>query len=370
MPAVGDLRVISLACLALLCGSTALAQENSSASHVSGSWAAFLASASQPIVISKDQETTLKAIGVKLSRKDLRTCNDAGKLGEDRLAACDGTLNVRSRSSQEIPSNCWSVPPWYTTRCGVNYSRDNPPSFPSTVWNAFARRECTLGNSDACKGLIDHATAAGDLTLAAAIRQSYVCAQNDSCRSTGYMTAFERKRADQREANFESALNTLNQATNQASQVYSQTGSAQAAVTAAEMNAAQQTAPNGTSPSASEAAGNYSAAYSDWVRRLLSRAGGWSCPSSLTARDGSPPNVQTDNNSFRDRYVKAAVLYAWAAECHARVQYDNEAQKDAREMMKSLQAAQGLCSNAPVIAGAGGLPKTWPIYKCGELPQQ
>jgi hypothetical protein len=68
---------------------------------------------------------------------------------------------------------------------------------------------------------------------------------------------------------------------------------------------------------------------------------------------------------MRDQYVKSAVLQAWAAECYARQERDNEAQAQALAMMGSIQAAQSLCSNASVIAG-GPVPATMSILGCNE----
>ena len=60
---------------------------------------------------------------------------------------------------------------------------------------------------------------------------------------------------------------------------------------------------------------NYNGKHSDWVRKLLTRVGGWKCPANA-ADSGAPPTVKADE-CMRDKYVAAAVLYAWAAECYA-----------------------------------------------------
>jgi TPR repeat protein len=120
-----------------------------------------------------------------------------------------------------------------------------------------------------------------------------------------------------------------------------------------------------TKSTSSQGSGTYTGPNADWVHRLLERVGSWSCPSSPTAQDGAPPQVQTSDASMRDQYVKSAVLQAWAAECYAHQERDNEAQAQALAMMGSIQAAQSLCSNASVIAG-GPVPATMSILGCNE----
>src|SRR5258707_5960026 len=60
----------------------------------------------------------------------------------------------------------------------------------------------------------------------------------------------------------------------------------------------------------------YNGKHSDWVRKLLTKVGGWKCPANASD-SGAPPSVKADE-CMRDKYVAAAVLYAWAAECYAR----------------------------------------------------
>jgi TonB family protein len=120
-------------------------------------------------------------------------------------------------------------------------------------------------------------------------------------------------------------------------------------------------------PDSPAAQGSYAGPNSNWVHQLLGRVGGWSCPSSMSAQDGKAPQLETPEG-MRDKYVDAAVQHAWAAECYARNERDNEAQQQAEEMMKMLQAAQSLCSNAPVISTGPVTPlPTERIYRCGEL---
>jgi hypothetical protein len=120
-----------------------------------------------------------------------------------------------------------------------------------------------------------------------------------------------------------------------------------------------------TQPTSSGGSGTYMGPNADRVHQLLGRVGAWSCPSNPIASDGAPPQVQANGTSMRDQYVKNAVLEAWAAECYARQQRDNTAQEHASAMMKSIQDAQSLCSNASVIAG-GPAPATMSIVGCNE----
>ena len=69
---------------------------------------------------------------------------------------------------------------------------------------------------------------------------------------------------------------------------------------------------------------------------------------------------------MRDKYVAAAVLYAWAAECYARNEEDSKAADAAEKMYQQLKAAQDLCSDAPSIGPARDCD-TERTYKCGEL---
>ncbi len=115
--------------------------------------------------------------------------------------------------------------------------------------------------------------------------------------------------------------------------------------------------------SSSTAGGSYTGPYADWVHRLLSRVGDWSCPTSMSSQDGQPPQVSITDGSLRDQYVKSAALEAWAAECYAQHERDNEAQAQAAAMMKDLQAAESLCGNGGSSAGG----PTTGVYRCGEL---
>jgi hypothetical protein len=108
----------------------------------------------------------------------------------------------------------------------------------------------------------------------------------------------------------------------------------------------------------------YNGKHGDWVRKLLTRVGGWKCPANASD-SGAPPSVKADE-CMRDKYVAAAVLYAWAAECYARNEEDSKAQDAAEHMIEQLKSAQGLCSDAPSIGPARDCD-TERIYACGEL---
>jgi len=144
------------------------------------------------------------------------------------------------------------------------------------------------------------------------------------------------------------------QAAQKAQQIMQQYGGSQPAGSAA----------SSTVPPASAPGADYSGQYADWVHLLLRRAGSYTCPSSMSAQDGVPPAVS--GTEPRDLYVKAAVQNAWAAECYAQQEHDNEAQAQAQAMIQNLQAAQSLCSN---ILGATPCETsgTYNIYKCGEI---
>lgn len=108
----------------------------------------------------------------------------------------------------------------------------------------------------------------------------------------------------------------------------------------------------------------YNGKHSDWVRKLLTRVGGWKCPANAS-ESGTPPKVKAEECS-RDASVAAAVLYAWAAECYARNEEDSKAEEAAEQMYKRLESVQELCSGAPSVGG-GGKCDTEDIFGCGEL---
>jgi hypothetical protein len=108
----------------------------------------------------------------------------------------------------------------------------------------------------------------------------------------------------------------------------------------------------------------YHGRYSEWVRKLLTRVGGWKCPANA-GDSGAPPKVKAQE-CMRDKYVAAAVLYAWAAECYARNEEDSKAEGAAVQMYENLKGADGLCSDAPSV-GPPTECDTIRIFDCGEL---
>ena len=109
----------------------------------------------------------------------------------------------------------------------------------------------------------------------------------------------------------------------------------------------------------------YNGRHSDWVRKLLTRVGGWRCPSNASD-SGGPPSVKAEE-CMRDKYVAAAVLYAWAAECYARNEEDSKAQDAADHMYEELKNAKGLCSDAPSFGfGTKTECDTIKIFGCDE----
>jgi hypothetical protein len=107
----------------------------------------------------------------------------------------------------------------------------------------------------------------------------------------------------------------------------------------------------------------YNGRHSDWVRKLLTRVGGWRCPSNASD-GGAPPSVKAEE-CMRDKYVAAAVLYAWAAECYTRQEEDSKAGEAADQMHENLKSAKGLCSDAPSI-GPSHDCDTLRIFGCDE----
>lgn len=105
-------------------------------------------------------------------------------------------------------------------------------------------------------------------------------------------------------------------------------------------------------------AGAYGGKHSDWVRKLLSRAAGWSCPQ-------TPPQVDAQGCA-RDPYVAAAVMYAWAAECYAAKGEHNLGAEHAGQMVENLRNAEQLCSDSPATA-QGRDCATRNLYACGAL---
>lgn len=101
--------------------------------------------------------------------------------------------------------------------------------------------------------------------------------------------------------------------------------------------------------------GAYTGQYSTDVYTLLGRAGSGSCPS-------TPPTVNINSSCQYDMYVKAAVLYAWAANCEAEAGNMSVAATDAQQAHAQLQQASSLCSNG--VPMGGGSCYTTSIYNC------
>jgi len=125
------------------------------------------------------------------------------------------------------------------------------------------------------------------------------------------------------------------------------------------------TAARSNSPD-SNAGGSYAGPNSDEVQSLLNRTPGtWSCPASKTEAPSVRPIAPSSLPCIRDTYVWSAVLQAWAAECHARLSMESEAEQNAHQMMQSLNAAKSLCSSRPAVAG-GNSCSTISIYSCSQ----
>jgi hypothetical protein len=109
----------------------------------------------------------------------------------------------------------------------------------------------------------------------------------------------------------------------------------------------------------------YKGKHNDWVRKLLTRVGSWRCPANASD-SGAPPTVKAEE-CMRDKYVAAAVLYAWAAECYARQEEDSKATEAAEGMYQQLKEAKGLCSDAPSFGfGRRTECDTIKIFGCDE----
>ena len=128
----------------------------------------------------------------------------------------------------------------------------------------------------------------------------------------------------------------------------------------------QDSTADSDSSSDASSGGSYSGPYSTQVHDLLSKSPSqWSCPSSRTERPSSQLIKPSSLPCMRDEYVWAALLQAWAAECHARLNMESEAEQNAEQMMQSLKAAKSLCSDRPAVSG-GASCSTLSIYSCSE----
>jgi hypothetical protein len=107
----------------------------------------------------------------------------------------------------------------------------------------------------------------------------------------------------------------------------------------------------------------YTGPGSDQVRRLLNNVGPWSCPKTASSSAGTAPPQMSNGYCVRDRYVKAAVMDAWAAECYWRIRRTSAATEKAAAMEAELKTVRGMCSNATALGG--GRPcDTEKLYDC------
>lgn len=117
-----------------------------------------------------------------------------------------------------------------------------------------------------------------------------------------------------------------------------------------------------TPPVHAETATAYQGPHSEWVHKLLERAGPWTCPLPGDAPGGNP-EVEA-NFCQRDGYVAAALAYAWAAECYARNEENTNAVEQAKRMREELLQSEELCSvcDADLKQKYGKIPDG---YQCG-----
>jgi hypothetical protein len=107
----------------------------------------------------------------------------------------------------------------------------------------------------------------------------------------------------------------------------------------------------------------YSGPNYEWVRRLLQRAGHWSCP--------SPAPTFQSHECVRDSVAAAALNDAWAAECYAEQHNNSAAKSRVADMMKNLHDINTMCGSAD--SGPNDPSDPCPskqIYWCGELPME
>ncbi len=114
------------------------------------------------------------------------------------------------------------------------------------------------------------------------------------------------------------------------------------------------------------AGGSYSGPNSSEVQSLLSKSPtSWSCPSSVTELPSAQPIKPSSLPCMRDEYVWAALLEAWAAECHSRLKMESEAEQNAGQVKRYLNTVKSLCSNRPAVA-SGSSCSTFSIFSCTE----
>jgi len=152
----------------------------------------------------------------------------------------------------------------------------------------------------------------------------------------------------------------------------------QAAMAQYNQNVAAITSDNGSavvpgSTSASDTAGNsssaspagpsggglYSGPNAEWVHKLLSTAGSYSC-----APVKAPSHPNTFACSGRDGYVYSAQQLAWAAECSAQTGHTQDANADANALLDTLKNAGDLCQAQSMATSC----TTDRIISCNQLP--
>jgi hypothetical protein len=108
-------------------------------------------------------------------------------------------------------------------------------------------------------------------------------------------------------------------------------------------------------------AGSYEGKHQEWVDMLLTRGGKWDCPKVA-------PSFKADACA-RDRYVGAALISAWAAECHARSGEKEQADVAAERTYELLRkVADGFCSKSRVFAsGNEGSCDTDYLFDCADM---
>ena len=121
----------------------------------------------------------------------------------------------------------------------------------------------------------------------------------------------------------------------------------------------------GGSDSSGNGGGSYSGPNSIIVEGLLSRSPtAWSCPASKTERPTAQPIIPSSLPCMRDKYAWAALLQAWAAECHSRLGMESEAEQNAQQVMQNVNAAKSMCSSAPAVQTSGPGCSTLQLVPC------
>lgn len=117
----------------------------------------------------------------------------------------------------------------------------------------------------------------------------------------------------------------------------------------------------------SASAGSYAGPHAELVSMLLSRSGSWRCPEGSKGDVGQMPKIEP--TCIRDSYVGVAVLYSWAAECHAREQKNDQAKQEAQQAFDQAQQALNMCASFKMGGGGGSKCATESILRCGDKVQ-